>query len=48
MTGHAYSILDVFELPHNDEIPNRKRDVLRLLRIRNPWGKMEWKGKWSD
>ena len=43
MTGHAYGIIDVFELD-NPEI----NKIHRILRIRNPWGKMEWKGKWSD
>lgn len=44
LTGHAYGIMDVFELPTK----NVKRGFSRLLRIRNPWGKCEWKGKWSD
>lgn len=43
MTGHAYGLVDVFELK-DDEI----NKVHRMLRVRNPWGKMEWKGKWSD
>lgn len=46
MTGHAYGILDVFELPDKNMVNPRKTH--RLLRVRNPWGKMEWKGKWSD
>ena len=41
MTGHAYGIIDVFEIKSDIK-------VHRLLRIRNPWGNMEWKGKWSD
>ncbi|KAG8742060.1 hypothetical protein FRC12_015450, partial [Ceratobasidium sp. 428] len=35
--GHAYSILNALEV-------NGKR----FLRIRNPWGKSEWTGPWSD
>ena len=43
MTGHAYGVLDVFEI----KTPDRIRPH-RLIRIRNPWGEMEWKGKWGD
>lgn len=25
-----------------------ERKTHRLLRIKNPWSKFEWKGKWSD
>eukprot|EP00439_Symbiodinium_sp_Y106_P051315 s1299_g6.t2 len=34
--GHAYSVLEVQEV-HG----------LRFIRLRNPWGKEEWKGRWS-
>ena len=44
LAGHAYSILDVFEIP---KPRGKKRRVSRLLRIRNPWGRKEWNGKWS-
>ncbi|KAJ1562482.1 hypothetical protein HK096_009122 [Nowakowskiella sp. JEL0078] len=35
--GHAYSILKAIEI-----------DGIRLILLRNPWGKTEWKGKWGD
>ncbi|KAJ1300138.1 hypothetical protein OPQ81_011891 [Rhizoctonia solani] len=35
--GHAYSVISALEV-------NNKR----FLRIRNPWGKTEWTGAWSD
>ena len=45
LSGHAYSLLDYFEVPK----PNgRKRQISRLLKLRNPWGNSEWDGKWSD
>eukprot|EP01041_Mallomonas_annulata_P005248 gene5248-10501_t len=39
--GHAYSILDV-------KTPRLTTHTVRLLKLRNPWGEMEWKGDWSD
>lgn len=34
---HAYSIMDAKEVKGH-----------RLLKVRNPWGKKEWSGAWSD
>ena len=45
-SGHAYGIIDVFELSNPKKEGLRKTH--RLLRIRNPWGMREWNGKWSD
>ena len=36
--SHAYSIIKIFQIQKN----------LIILKIRNPWGKIEWKGDWSD
>uniref|UniRef100_A0A673A9X8 Calpain 8 n=1 Tax=Sphaeramia orbicularis TaxID=375764 RepID=A0A673A9X8_9TELE len=36
--GHAYSITAAAQV----------RSVVDLLRIRNPWGQVEWTGAWSD
>lgn len=39
VSGHAYGILDV------RETTDKK---FKLVKLRNPWGSFEWKGKWSD
>ena len=44
LAGHAYSILDVFEIPKVRSKKPRKKS--RLLRLRNPWRFCEWNGKW--
>jgi len=46
LARHAYSILDTIEIPKLASFKARKTS--RLLRIRNPWGTKEWKGKWCD
>ncbi|KAK6343165.1 hypothetical protein TWF718_008538 [Orbilia javanica] len=37
IAGHAYSVLKAREI-----------DGRRFVLVRNPWGKSEWKGAWSD
>lgn len=44
--NHAYSINDIIEFP--DRYDKSKKGVIRLLRLRNPWGKSEWKFAWAD
>ncbi|MBN3270900.1 CAN3 protein, partial [Polyodon spathula] len=39
--GHAYSVTGVEEIQH-------KETRVRLIRLRNPWGQVEWNGPWSD
>ncbi|XP_062271053.1 calpain-2 catalytic subunit-like [Scomber scombrus] len=39
--GHAYSITAARQVQHHGS-------PVELLRIRNPWGQVEWTGAWSD
>lgn len=39
--GHAYSLLGAYEVDYRGQ-------KVRLVKMRNPWGKGEWKGDWSD
>lgn len=42
VSGHAYTILDVREVVDSRGRPQR------IIQIRNPWGKFEWNGAFSD
>jgi calpain-15 len=52
VAGHAYTILEAVEyVPHGDnEFKQRYPGVtsMKLIKLRNPWGKHEWNGDWSD
>ena len=39
--GHAYSFLDMGTITVDGA-------EIRLVKIRNPWGKGEWEGAWGD
>ncbi|KAE8277255.1 Calpain-5 [Larimichthys crocea] len=47
--GHAYSVTAVkrVRLGHG-LLAYFKNETIPLMRMRNPWGKMEWNGAWSD
>jgi hypothetical protein len=50
--AHAYSILGAVEVagtwPNFRGKPRLIRVGKRFIRIRNPWGKTEWTGRWAD
>jgi hypothetical protein len=41
-SSHAYSLLDV----HSAMVGKDNREIT-LFKIRNPWGKKAWQGRWS-
>jgi len=45
LSEHAYSLLQVRML--NDR-SDRRGNAVRLCQLRNPWGKLSWRGAWSE
>ena len=41
ISGHAYTFISTHEFSHEQKL-------VRLLKLRNPWGTCEWTGDWSD
>nr|XP_013810559.1 PREDICTED: calpain-6 [Apteryx mantelli mantelli]XP_013810560.1 PREDICTED: calpain-6 [Apteryx mantelli mantelli] len=47
--GHAYSVTAIQKLRLGERlILSFKAEKLFMIRLRNPWGKREWNGAWSD
>ncbi|XP_034969472.1 calpain-6 [Zootoca vivipara] len=47
--GHAYSVTEILMMPLGEKrLPWEKTKKLFMIRLRNPWGKSEWNGPWSD
>ncbi|XP_053229806.1 calpain-6 isoform X2 [Podarcis raffonei] len=47
--GHAYSVTEILKMPLEEKrVPWQKTKKLFMIRLRNPWGKSEWNGPWSD
>jgi hypothetical protein len=50
VAGHAYSIISAREVTERGPggLPKTGAKTYHLIKLRNPWGSFEWKGKWSD
>ena len=41
--NHAYALLNVLEIDNKE----KGQDKIKLVVLRNPWGRGEWEGSWS-
>ncbi|MEE6497073.1 hypothetical protein FKM82_002581 [Ascaphus truei] len=47
--GHAYSVTGIRKVRQGQKsLFSGKAEKLFMVRMRNPWGKREWNGAWSD
>jgi hypothetical protein len=55
VSGHAYCLMGAYELYKENgkyralaDYERKRGKKIQLVKLRNPWGEGEWKGKWSD
>ena len=48
LSTHSYTILDAQEVEVSGKGKSRIKRKERILKLSNPWGKYEWKGRWSE
>lgn len=48
LAGHAYSVQGFFETQVATTNQTHDGKPVRLVYVRNPWGRQEWNGAWSD
>lgn len=49
IVGHAYSVTAIRKLRLGERLVfSFRAEKLFMIRLRNPWGKKEWHGAWSD
>uniref|UniRef100_A0A3P8Y4P2 Calpain-1 catalytic subunit n=1 Tax=Esox lucius TaxID=8010 RepID=A0A3P8Y4P2_ESOLU len=46
--GHAYSLTGVEQVSIMGWLGKQTGIMTKLVRVRNPWGQVEWTGAWSD
>ncbi|XP_054852325.1 calpain-6 [Eublepharis macularius] len=47
--GHSYSVTEIRKVSLGEQLLSCvKSEKLFMIRLRNPWGKKEWNGAWSD
>jgi len=48
LAGHAYSVQGFFDMQVAADDQTSEGKAVQLVYVRNPWGRQEWNGPWSD